>query len=119
MRKLLCLSVILLFAGCAVYNPRFAPESTIQNVRNSVVAIAVYYIMDEEGYRDYLEKRPSGVWVPVKAKEPYKAVAYLGAGTIVRGGYIVTVRHLFKHDLITVEQKIWIMYEGGKDAVEA
>ena len=128
MRKIIWLILLIFFTGCAsvnyFYNPYFAPEEIITKAERHNVSIVVYYFMSPEEYNRRMQQMVRNVLrTPINSDKkwlglPTKIIAYLGAGTILKDNYIISVKHLFNRDENTYDKKIWIVREGMKEFVE-
>ena len=120
MKRFSILSIcLLLLAACVNYQPQFAPESVITNIRKHTVSIATYYIFDDDAYSKFMAENYKMIRFPVKTEGPKKAAAVIGSGTILRDNYVITVRHMFDDHYGTPPSQIWVFIPGWDHAVEA
>jgi len=129
--------------GNVTINPQsFAPADVIETVKRHTCSIAVYYYIGEQEYQKRLrEQNAPVVWnnfgpiqIPIVYRpslmfptvqqdqdgQPKYAIAYIGSGTLLKRGYIISVRHLFVHDdPAYTGQAIYVFFDGVDEAIEA
>jgi hypothetical protein len=131
-----------LYTGCPVIqDAEFAPSYIIDNVYDHIVAFAVYYYMPPEEWERRTSKQGLSIKDPVKRIDmegyavpiedeflwkgkPAKCIAYIGSGCVVSPvdeygrNYVLSARHLFKHDENTYDSVIYMAMEGVNKFIE-
>lgn len=129
---IILISIILLSltsVTCVKYTPRFAPQSTICDIRSHVISIATYFFIDYEHLQrlqkadKYMPYKLMQVF-PLKVSKgrggkPEWLVAFIGSGTIVGDNHIITVNHLFVDEYYGTAQAIYVFKEGWDHPIEA
>jgi len=118
---------------------RFAPGDVIDNIDRHTCAIATYYYMEEAEYQrrikmyaaqpqwDRMPDEALKFWaqiIPISTQKmidgkTMRYVAYMGAGTALRDGHVITVNHLFNHTDKAMLMKCWVFFDWMEYAVEA
>ena len=138
----LCLvfvTISLILACVFTADTRFAPGDVVDNIDRHTCAIATFFYMEEAEYQQRMKLRTTQpqwdnmpgealkFWdriIPINAQQaidgiPMHSVAYIGAGTMLRDNYIITVSHLFNHTDKTMLMKCWVFFDWMDRAVEA
>lgn len=123
MKRLAILGLVVFMWGCAgvQFQAEFAPQSVIEAIDQHTVAIAVYYAMtlDEYTRRQNNKLFRGQLVMPLISNGKIVYVAYIGAGTIVKDNYIITVKHLFDHAENTLGQATYVFKRSLNHYVEA
>ena len=124
MKKFAILLCLVFMVSCVGYNPYFAPKSVVEIIDEHTVAIAVYYTMPEEEWRQrILNKNPGEILIDVGIEQkidgkPVKCIAYIGSGKIISdptreySNKVLTVAHLFDHEENTYNMVPWVVRKG-------
>jgi S1-C subfamily serine protease len=80
--------------------------------------------MSEEEWTKRMLEGSHSIRVPLQDGEtedgkPIKALAYIGSGTILKDNHVLTVRHLFDHNINTYSRKIWVFQQQADHPIEA
>jgi S1-C subfamily serine protease len=117
--------IVFGFLCGACWGSDFAPDKIVRKIEKHSVAIAVYYTVTEASLKGYWkpfikEDENSTVQVTVLGKEgdEFRYVVFLGAGTVLRNDYIITVAHLFTHEEESIEMRIFVFIKGSRVALD-
>ena len=102
------------------------PPATVEAVDQHIVAIAVYFeVTAADAKRIKADKDKAVIFkslqddwkLPVwlRAREGYEYIVYIGAGTLLKDNYIITVAHLFTDSDPAIQNApmvIWLMLKG-------
>jgi len=99
-------------------------ETVVAGIRGNSATIAVYYTVTEAEYQKRIKALDSGksragcIVVPVGSAQE-RTLAYIGAGTVIKDNYVLTVRHLFVHEEGAIRKVVWMMFDDVDHSVEA
>jgi hypothetical protein len=140
MRKFaICLAILALSSSCVtarlVQPIGHEPSAeVVQKVKAHTLSVATIYAMSEEEWsRRVSERNPGVIWrrdgnlqqiIPIQQEitgedgKPIKFLAYIGAATLLKDNYAITVSHLFDHSENTQGYLIWAFMEGLDRVIE-
>ena len=109
------------------------PPAVVDAVDQHIVAIAVYFELPEMEAKRIKANKDRAVifkslqdeWkLPLwlKAREGYEYVVFIGAGTLLKDNYVITVAHLFTDSDPAIQNApmvIWLMLKGLDRAIPA